>query len=598
QRSIGKFLDQNNAIINNEYLTYIAKEFEVDEINITDEKGKIIFSNLQSSLGQVFKSDHISQSVLKGEKSELMENIRKSNETNDYYKYGYVRGKNGGFIQVGILANKIQKFNDSVGYQSLVTNIKKGENVVYALFIDKNLKAVAHSETDRIGIILDDLGSKTAAVEGKPYSSTFFYEKEKVNVYDVLVPVKKDGQLIGAIDIGFSLKNIEATIKTTIFIVCGISILAFVIISIVLTLIANNVIKPLKGLVNSSKEVANGELYHEIEAERKDEVGELAKSFKDMIINLREVITSIQGKSNAADEMAAHLTNASNQLSTASNEVTCAIQHVAEGASDQANDLMYVLDQMAVLGSEIDEIHEKMDLVKDNVSSAECKANGGKENIDLILGSFTNISIGFKSVNDKVNALAATISQIGNITEVINSISDQTNLLALNAAIEAARAGEMGRGFAVVADEVRKLAQESRGSTEQIKKLVLSITKETEAVISTSDEVGDLLSNQIQSVEQTIGSFKDILEAVSNITPLIGNTYESIESTLNSKNIVVEKISSVSAVAQEMSASSEEISASSEEMLASAQEVSQFAVQLNDIAVELNHKVSEFKLEK
>lgn len=595
-RNLGTYLKENSKSLNNEYLGSIAKQFEVDEINVTDASGKIIYSNLSSSMGSAFGNNHISYSVLKGEKNELMENIRKSSETDDYYKYGYVKRTEGGLIQVGILANKIQKFSDSVGYQSLIEHIKKDENVVYALFIDKGLKAAAHSDKERIGITLDDEGSKTAVQQGKEYASTYFYEKAQVNVYDVLVPVKKGNEVIGAIDIGFSLENVEGAVKNVVIIILGISILAFVVIILILVLVSNSVIRPLNKLVSSSKQVASGELYHDIEVKSKDEVGVLAASFKGMVLNLKEVINSIQGKSNQTDEMSVHLTNASEQLSSASNEVTTAIQQIAEGASSQANELIDIINHMSDLAEEIDEIHSKMDLVKVNASGAEEKANTGKENIDVILASFSNISKAFKSVNEKVNILASTISQIGNITEVINSISDQTNLLALNAAIEAARAGEMGRGFAVVAEEVRKLAQESRVSTEQIRKLVGSITDETEEVIKTSGGVEELLNNQVQSVQHTIDSFRDILGAVSNITPLINNTYESIDSTFNYKNIVVSKISSVSTVAQEMSASSEEISASSEEMMASAQEVSQFAAQLSEIAAQLNEKVNEFKM--
>ncbi|MEG1795409.1 MAG: HAMP domain-containing protein [Clostridium sp.] len=172
--------------------------------------------------------------------------------------------------------------------------MEKDENVVYSLFIDKDLKAAPHSDTERIGITLDDEGSQKVVLEGQPYASTYFYEKENVNVYDVLVPVKKGNEVIGAIDIGVSLKNIELAIRNVVFIISGISILAFVLISLILTLISNSVINPLKKLVTSSQDAARGELYNDIQCSGKDEVGDLALSFKDMVLNLKEAISNKQ----------------------------------------------------------------------------------------------------------------------------------------------------------------------------------------------------------------------------------------------------------------------------------------------------------------
>lgn len=56
-----------------------------------------------------------------------------------------------------------------------------------------------------------------------------------------------------------------------------------------------------------------------------------------------------------------------------------------------------------------------------------------------------------ESVQTTIDGLAKGAQEIGEIVNLISSITGQTNLLALNAAIEAARAGEAGRGFAVVA---------------------------------------------------------------------------------------------------------------------------------------------------
>lgn len=598
-RTLGGFLNANiESATDNRYLAAVAKQFEVDEINVADKNGTILYSSLPTSIGTVYSKDHAAQKVLDSGSEFYVEDIRKSKETGDYFKYGYVKSKDGGVIQIGILANRIQSFTDSVGYQNLVNNLSKSNEVVYALFIEPNLTASAHSDPERIGITLDDEGSKSAIQQGITYTSTYYYEKEHVDVYDVIVPVKKDDKVIGAIDLGLSLANGQQAVDRILLLSAIIGAAAFVIIVLILIFVSNRVIKPLQQLVRSSKQVASGELYHDILAKSKDETGILALSFRDMVSKLRSVVSGIQGKASQTNDMSSHLASSSDQLSSASKEVAAAIQQVSLGAASQASELTDIVESMSELAEDLDGIQTKMALLKQNVEEAEDKAATGKENVDVVSSSFGNLSTAIQAVNTKLSALADSISQIGMITQTINGISTQTNMLALNAAIEASRAGETGRGFAVVADEVRKLAEQSRLATEQIQKLIESITGETQEVLRTSDEVDTMMDTQMKTVELTNDSFRDILGAVAAITPLIDNTYAYIHHTLQTRDIVVDKTTAVSAVAEQLSAASEEISASSEEMLASAQEVSHFANQLSDISLELNSHVQLFRLEE
>ncbi|OIR00337.1 methyl-accepting chemotaxis protein PctA [mine drainage metagenome] len=79
------------------------------------------------------------------------------------------------------------------------------------------------------------------------------------------------------------------------------------------------------------------------------------------------------------------------------------------------------------------------------------------------------------------------VQDLGQIVEIVRSLSHRTRMLALNATIEAARAGEMGRGFAVVASEVKDLSQRSDQAAVQIgdgiAKLEAAVTSSLRSII-------------------------------------------------------------------------------------------------------------------
>jgi hypothetical protein len=136
--------------------------------------------------------------------------------------------------------------------------------------------------------------------------------------------------------------------------------------------------------------------------------------------------------------------------------------------------------------------------------------------------------------------LTSAVTNIGGIAEAIKYISGQTNLLALNAAIEAARVGEQGRGFAVVAQEVRRLAEESKNSTDTIRKSV----NDVQSVVNQILPALTTLSTEMAATQQfTVkisqaalhenNSISEIAKALEQISSISNNLLYSVNKLLS-----------------------------------------------------------------
>ncbi|MEG0772678.1 methyl-accepting chemotaxis protein [Clostridium sp.] len=372
--------------------------------------------------------------------------------------------------------------------------------------------------------------------------------------------------------------------------------ISLVIFAIVAAIIVRNIKADSKDIINKLEAIAKGDFTIYIETDGTNEFGIMKKSLAETINKISGLLENIKEKALVIEGSSQDLSAVSEEMSSSSENISAAIQDVAKGAGEQTEDIVNVTNVLNQFGDQLENIIEAIRHVDNNSKLVDAMAGENGSSMKEIVESLGGLRSDFSEFVNLIIGLGKNISQINEITNLINNISEQTNLLALNAAIESARAGEAGRGFAVVAEEIRKLAEQSKISSENINRLISSISTDTESIIKNTNGMEVELESQINKVNNSIQSFGKMINAIEKIIPQIESINNSSTNIEKDQNIILEKIEATASVAEEVSTSTEEVAASSQEMNASSEEVAATAQNLNYMAKEMTEQINVFKL--
>ncbi|WBW99131.1 methyl-accepting chemotaxis protein [Oceanirhabdus sp. W0125-5] len=594
----GRMVLNNQEKLSNDYLSEIAQNLDVDEIFYYNSNGEIVYSATGKYIGWIPPVGNPVYGFWTGSKDEYFEDVRPDSKTGNSYKYGYVRNEDGSFVQVGIIANKIQALRDKFNYQALVENLGENEDIVYALVISKELKAIAHSNRDRIGIELTDEGSKTAAVDGKKYASTYTYEAENIEVFDVLAPLIIDGEHVGAINIGLSMKQVYDVIWKNVLIVGVSELIALVVLGVILFLSSNYAVKILVRLNKIVGLMASGDLSNEVPNDllmKRDEFGEISSAIEDMRKSVKGMIQSVADKSQQVTASSQELSAISEQSATAANGVARTIEEISRGANEQAKATESGVADIGILSEQINKNQEDINNLNVTVDKVSELKNEGFEILNVLVENNKISSAATIQVNDIIMETNDSAEKIEKASLMIKNIADQTNLLALNAAIEAARAGESGKGFAVVADEVRKLAEESNNFTNEITEIIQGLLSKTQSAVSRTQEISNISEIQTANIKDTNTKFEGIANAIDTLKAIIDNLNVSGEEMRRKQEQIIDVMENLSAISEENATGTQEASASVEEQTASMNEIAEASEFLGVLAEEMQSGISRFK---
>jgi methyl-accepting chemotaxis protein len=201
-------------------------------------------------------------------------------------------------------------------------------------------------------------------------------------------------------------------------------------------------------------------------AELAARIGTLGVEVADIAGNLEEVTTRISNQAAQFEEL-----EQSAQTMVSGNRAIDQAAHAAQAAASMAG--TEIAESRALMGSAMQHIER--------------------------------LTTAVKRIEERLNAFAPVVKQIGDVAGAIETIAKQTKLLSLNAGIEAARAGEAGRGFAVVAAEVKSLADQTRTATDRITASVRALGEQISGLVGESSDSTKHAAHAASSVEQVNG---------------------------------------------------------------------------------------------
>lgn len=341
-------------------------------------------------------------------------------------------------------------------------------------------------------------------------------------MWDISSPIYVNGRHWGAFRVGFSIDETNRQIAVARNqIIGGVTALTIALLFVIIY-ISNRITGPVKRLEIEADRIAGGDFTGiNLETTSKDELGNLIRSFGNMVDKLRSLVE----RTNSSADTVADYTN----------ELQESIRKAADTSYTTAvkmNQLSETVKKMEKGSEAVIEVSEKTVV---SLTRAE-------ETSEKFLQQMKSSSVAMLRTGESVKELESHLEKIGDIIQFIALIADQANLLAQKAVTEMSTAkesktpaskagtGEPGpdkkeeSNFSALAAEIQKRSQDAANATKGIYSLFekalqharqasISLEKDQQVV----SEGYSAASEASQFVKSLVADLKDLIILVREI---------------------------------------------------------------------------------
>ena len=361
--------------------------------------------------------------------------------------------------------------------------------------------------------------------------------------------------------------------------------------------ISQYILKSVRTLLIATRTIGKGDLTKEVAISSKDEIGELAMSFNQMILSLREMIMQFRKSSDDIIEASKTLSTFVQDINFTAEEVAVISTQISKGAEKQSHLMDNTFAIMKRMADLIQVVAEKSQVAAESAQRAGETAKSERESLEKTREELEKVFSKIESSASLIRNFGEKIQKITKITDIITGIAEQTNLLSFNAAIEATRAGESGKGFSIVADEVRRLAEKAKGYAEDITSIIDAIKKDNLIISSSLDAQTEGVSFGRTAVGAAVSGLVDIMGKIIVMVDDIKEISSITQQQKQDAQLVVQDMGNVAKLAEEYVCATDETAKVAASQVESMNRMVSSTKDLSEISDRLKNAALKFKLE-
>jgi methyl-accepting chemotaxis protein len=354
--------------------------------------------------------------------------------------------------------------------------------------------------------------------------------------------------------------------------------------------------KPVRRLQLAVHRIAEGDLRHQLNEKRQDELGQLSSSFDHMIVKVNEMLGNSRQIALSLSDYSYSFQDFSKLTAIANSDIIKSIGDISLGAEQQATLSEKSAIYIHELDGEMNEIASYTNTMKETGVKAFQNTQQGSASVVALMKAAEHSGLKMDHVHATIEKLSESSLQIEKIVHTITEISTQTNVLALNAAIEAARAGIHGKGFSVIADEVRQLSLQTKTSANHIARLISSVQHQMQDAKQQMSEAKESIHSQNTKVTETLNSFQTIDASTTEISTQLEQIGLKVEQVKKKNDQLNETLQMVAAIAEETAAGVQEVNSTSQQQDSAIRKIAEQAVDINRFSQSLLAEINQFEI--